>query len=233
MKKATNTSPDRLVYQEMFEAILAQRLLPGTKLTEDELSKIFSVSRTVVRRALLRLSHDCIVDIRPNKGATVARPTMQEAREILEARRLVEGAIMRELTLKAPELEQGLDELRALVATEQESFNHDDRTSGIRISGDFHLRLAAISGNRTLTNILTRLVPQTSLVIAIYEKPGVLNCSHEEHFALIDAIASGDTAKAADLMDEHLIGIENKLMLNEDQSPADLQEVFAHLTRPR
>ena len=64
-----NRTQDEYLYTEILDAILDRRLSPGVKLKEDELAEIFSVSRTIVRRALLRLSHDRIVDIQPNRGA--------------------------------------------------------------------------------------------------------------------------------------------------------------------
>ena len=67
----SGSTQDVQIYYQVFDAILAQRLLPGTKLTEDELADIFAVSRAVVRRALLRLSHDNIVEIRPKDRKSV------------------------------------------------------------------------------------------------------------------------------------------------------------------
>ena len=78
LKRSAAQPQDQFIYHQIFDAILAQRLLPGTKLTEDELAGIFDVSRAVVRRALLRLSHERIVDIRPNRGAVVASPSLRE-----------------------------------------------------------------------------------------------------------------------------------------------------------
>ena len=54
-------------------------LPPSTKLNEESLSEIFGVSRTIIRRALLRLSLEQVVDIKPNRGATVSAPTIEEA----------------------------------------------------------------------------------------------------------------------------------------------------------
>ena len=59
---------DEAVYRSVYDAILAHKLPPGTKLAEDSLGEVFGVSRTVVRKALFRLTHDGIVEIRPNRG---------------------------------------------------------------------------------------------------------------------------------------------------------------------
>jgi len=229
LKRDTRETQDEYLYRQIFDAILSQRLLPGTKLTEEDLAEIFAVSRAVVRRALLRLSHDGIVEIRPNRGASVASLSVKQAREILAARRLIEGAIVREVTAIASK--KDLTALRSLVKQEQTSFEHEQRGQGIRLSGDFHFRLALLSDNATLIKFVKSLIPQTSLIIAQYEKPGQSSCSYDAHFALIDVIASGDVERAATLMDDHLEHIENKLNLVDEEARSDLRQVFANISK--
>ena len=62
------------IYDAVFEAVLDQRLAPGTRLTEARLTQIFGVSRTIVRKAIQRLAHDHILELRPNRGAIIAQP---------------------------------------------------------------------------------------------------------------------------------------------------------------
>ena len=93
--KSRNEEPSDWVYQEILHAILEQRLAPGTKLGEELLSNIFDVSRPVVRRALNRLTHDNVVEMRPHRGAFIASPTVDQARQVFEARRVVEEAVVR------------------------------------------------------------------------------------------------------------------------------------------
>src|SRR6058998_2881578 len=88
---ARNATIDHLVYDRIHRAILEQRLPPGTKLGEESLSSLFAVSRARVRRILLRLAHDKSVELRPNRGAYVAQPSAQDAREVFTARRIVEA----------------------------------------------------------------------------------------------------------------------------------------------
>lgn len=215
---------DKEVYQEIFEAILSFRLQPGTKLTEDDMSKIFGVGRTTIRRALVRLAHDHIVDLTPNKGAYVASPNVKQAREILRARRLIEAAIVEDVCSHASSKDFKM--LRNLVLEEQDSIDHKKMGEGIRLSGDFHIMLAKISGNITLERIATTLVPQTSLIIVQYEKPGQPNCSHVEHTELINIMEKGDVEGAIKLMDCHLQGIEDKLKLDESDVRSSLSDVF-------
>ena len=82
------------IYDAVFEAVLDQRLAPGTRLTEASLVELFGVSRTIVRMALLRLAHDHIVMLKPNHGASIASPTPDETRAVFEARRMIECAAL-------------------------------------------------------------------------------------------------------------------------------------------
>lgn len=218
---------DQRLYNEVLDAILDRRLSPGVKLKEDELADIFSVSRTVVRRALLRLSHDHIVDMQPNRGATIIRPDIAKAREILRVRRLIEGAVIQEATLAATKA--SLESLRQCVEGERDQVRRQHAGAGLRLSGDFHVQLAELSGNGTLTSYLKELVPQTSLIIAIYQTPHHNLCSHQEHFDIIDVMATGDVREALSIMDRHLQHIEDKLELDSERSPGDLYAAFAHV----
>jgi len=222
-----SSTQDGRLYNEILDAILDHRLSPGVKLKEDELSGIFSVSRTIVRRALLRLSHDRIVDIQPNRGATIIRPDVQKAREVLGVRRLIERELIREATLAATQ--QSLDELRQCVNDERDQVRRQHVGSGLRLSGDFHIRLSRLSNNSTLQSYLKELVPQTSLIIAMYQTPHHTLCSHQEHFDIIDVIATGDVKAAQAQMDRHLQRIEDKLDLGNERSPGDLYAAFAHV----
>ena len=173
-----NAAPSRkvsqidLIYAEVLAAIFERRLSPGTKLAEDALGEIFGVSRTVIRTVLQRLAHERIVQIHPNRGAFVAEPTPEEAREVLQARRLIEEGIIREVIRKrSPE---DIKALRLSVAAERASLDKGDHTAWVRLSGDFHLRLAAIAGNETLAAYLRELVTRTSLIIVVSERQCVL-----------------------------------------------------------
>lgn len=225
--RARRKAQDQLIFNQIFDAILSQQLMPGTKLTEEELAGIFEVSRTIVRTALLRLSQDGIVDIKPNRGAFVACPDVRQAREILSARRIIEVAMIREAT-RVCTAEQ-LHRLRENVGSERENLESNRRGSGIRLSGEFHLLLAEFAGNATLGKYVRELVPLTSLIIARYERPGVADCSFSEHAVLIDAVADGDADRAAELMDQHLRHIEDKLNLSEPAPQTGLQDIFTRV----
>ena len=215
---------DKEIYQEIFNAILSFRLRPGTRLTEENLSTIFNVGRTTIRSALLRLSQDHIIEIQPNKGAFIASPTVKQAKDILNARKMIEVAIVKDVIKNATI--NDFDLLRKIVTAEQDNINQEQIVEGIQLSGDFHILLAKISKNETLERIITTLVPQTSLVIVQYEKVDEPKCSHLEHFELIDAMQAGKVETAVNLMHDHIQGIEDRLTLDSKASTVDLADIF-------
>jgi len=218
---------EKFVYLEMFDAILSRRLTPGIKLKEDTLANIFSVNRNIIRRTLLRLSHDGIVEIRQNKGANVIQPSVKQAKEIFEARRLIEGRIIIQATGQADRSQ--FKALRQLIDQEKEQAKQNSRSKMIRMSGDFHLKLAEISNNSILASFLFKLVPQTSLIISQYEKSTHSLCCYQEHQALLDLMENGRAEEAAKLMDRHLEKIEYNLFIQEQEEPFNLAQAFSHL----
>lgn len=215
---------DKEIYQEIFDAILSFRLRPGTRLTEENLSRIFNVGRTTIRSALLRLSQDHIIEIQPNKGAFIASPTVKQGKDILEARKLIEVEIVKDVIKHATHSD--FDLLKKIVKSEENNIEREHMVEGIQLGGDFHLMLAKISKNTTLERILTTLIPQTSLVIVLYENPDAPKCSHFEHFELIDVMEKGQVEKATALMYQHIHSIETRLNLDEKEFTSDLVDIF-------
>ncbi len=214
------------VYRQIHDAISAQEMPPGTRLREDEMRAIFGVSRARIRKVFSQLAYAGLVTIEPNKGASVYRPTPQEARDIFAARRGIEGTIVKMLARKLDKAERTL--LAEHIQQEVEAEARRDAVEMVRLSGEFHLRLAEISGNAILLRFLRELITREALVILVYEKPGKPSCSHHEHQLILDAIAAGDEAKAARLMDEHLGNVEERLDLDRDtRKHVDLGKLFA------
>ncbi|MGC8120989.1 GntR family transcriptional regulator [Marinobacter sp. VGCF2001] len=216
------------IYAHLFDAILEHRLAPGIKLSEEALGEIFGVSRTIIRRELLQLAHEGVVSMRPNRGAMVANPTIEEARQILQARRIIEKAVT-ELAAQNATKEQ-VQQLRQMIQEEKACFDRGETGTAIRLSGEFHLRLAEVAGNKPLIGFQRSLVSQTSLIIAQYERVTVSHCSFDEHTELVDAIAAGDARKASDLMMHHMDHIEAKLHFEDESTSQDLHSIFSYLS---
>ncbi|RIX97971.1 GntR family transcriptional regulator [Aureimonas flava] len=190
------------IYDGVLNAIARHRLGPGAKLAEEEIAEIYGISRTVVRAALQALARDGVVILQRNKGARVAHPTPDEAREIFEARAVVEPPLA---ALAAARMRPG-DEamLRDAIEAEHGAFHADNPREAVFHSADFHRRIARLSGQRVMTAIVDGLLSRSSLVIALYWRRPATLCDNAAHLALLRALAAGDAPGAARLMRDHV-----------------------------
>lgn len=217
---------ENAIYARILAAIFEHRLPPGTKLGEDRLAHIFGVSRARIRRILPRLAHERLVTLEPNRGAFVAKPSVAQARDNFDARRLIEPGIVARFMQAA---ERGaVAKLRGHVAAERKARAVGDNPAIIRLSGEFHVLMAEMAGNAMLARTMHELTSLTCLIIALYDSPAVPHCRSDEHAQIVDAIAAGDKARATRLMIEHLDHVEQGLDLNIDHLGAvDLELALA------
>lgn len=218
-------SPEAQIYRRVHAAIAAHRLLPGARLVEDQLSGVFGVSRMRIRAVLHALARDKVVTLHRNRGAVVASPTVEEAKAVFAARRLLEIAL-------APEVVEAADEddirrLKEHIRKEREGERSEDRAFELKASHEFHTLLAEIPRNPVIIAFMRELMARSALITAIYERPDVSSCSHTAHAALIKLIERRDAEGLAKAMRQHLEQIENDLVLFERAVPtADLKAVF-------
>lgn len=205
-------------------AILEHRLAPGTKLTEVQLCEVFGVKRGAIRQALALLATDRLVDLEPNRGAFVASPTLQDVHEVFEMRRIVELAVMERLAT-GPGAKR-LKGVAAMIDKERHAFERHDFPAWIRLSGEFHTALAALTGNTVLRDCLGGLVARSTLMSALYESHGRSPCSFDDHAQILAALEAGDAKRAAQLMAHHLQHVELKMLDRPAQGAVDLREVF-------
>ncbi|TVT87439.1 MULTISPECIES: GntR family transcriptional regulator [unclassified Pseudomonas] len=198
------------IYPRLFDAILEQRIAPASRFTEEGLGETFGVSRSVIRRVLAKLSHQQVIILRPNQRAQVAAPDAQQTRQILEARRMTEVTVVQLACAQATPAH--IRQLRELIAGERDCIDRDQRATAIRLSGEFHLQLAAMAHNAPLAQFLNSLVPLTSLIIAQYEAHACTYCAWQEHVAIVDALEQRDVNRAIGLMTQHLDHLEAKLL---------------------
>lgn len=212
------------IYEKIYVAILEHRLHPGTKLGEERLAEIFNVSRARIREVLARLAHEQIVEIFPQRGAYVARPTVEQTLDVFEARRLIEPAVLRRLidTLTPEKLAK----LRQHQELELDARRRDDKRAVIRLSGEFHSLAAELAGNTALARSMRELSMLTCLMIFLYDAPTATSCRADEHSQIIDAIGKRDASRAEKLMRQHLDHIERSMKLDGGDEPVDLEAIF-------
>ncbi len=218
-----------LIVEAITTAIVERRLMPGTKLAEQPIADLFRVSRTLVRQALNQLSRDRLVTLDPGRGAFVARPSLEEARQVFAVRALLESALVSELcgVLTAA---QGA-RLRAHLADEAAAVARTDVPGRTRLLADFHVLLARMAGNDVLAQLLEDLLRRCSLISLMVQSAHSAEQSHAEHVALVEALEQGDVPLAQRLMTEHLGHVERNLKLH--PRVPDLAEVLRPAVLPQ
>ena len=189
------------IAQRVVESILARKIRPGDRLGEQELAGMFSVSRTVVREALMQLQARGFVAVRPRAGWYVVEPSFEDAQQTYAARRVIEPGMLHDA---GKPLQTVLRKLRAHVAEERRVIASQDAGTRSVLLADFHVCLAQCLGNRFLTSMLVDLSARTTLVSALYQSPSDAQVSNDDHAAIVAAFGAGDTLRAAELMRAHI-----------------------------
>ena len=204
------------VYDAVRAAILDHSLAPGTKLPEDELGAIYAVSRTVVRAALQALAHDRLVTLELNRGAFVAKPTRTEAREVFEARALIEPKVAALAAEAATEADAA--RLRRHLEDEHRALHEGKDGDAVVLSAQFHVAIAEVAGQSIFTDIVRDLCSRSSLIISLYWRRRDTICESHAHHALVEAIAGNRPKDASELMTSHLVDLVSGLDLSERSS---------------
>src|SRR5262245_24255080 len=193
-----------LIYSALRQAIMEQALEPGAKLPEDTIGERFGVSRTLVRRALARLAGEGLVEMRRNRGAAVARPSWEEARDLFDLRQGLERLVMERLAghltaERTARLKRHVDQ--------EEAARGANEPLSIRLAGEFHILLAEMTGNAHLARYVGEVTSRSGLILAVYGRPHSSECAVSEHRAIIAALEAGDAKAASEMMQRHLHGV--------------------------
>ncbi|MDX5445537.1 MAG: GntR family transcriptional regulator [Zoogloeaceae bacterium] len=224
-----NGDAERRIYTSIFEAVMDRRLVPGTRLPEAALAKLYQVSRAVVRKALQALANDHIVSLRPNQSAVVAVPTPDEVRAVFEARRAVEAALV---ALAAERASPGdIARLRTHLRREHEAMHRLDQPGWARLASSFHGQVAALARNPVLEGYLAELISRCALVVSLYEPPGNASCEHDEHERIVDCLERREVAEATELMQAHLQALEHSICFDRREETPTLASLLG-LTEP-
>ncbi len=200
------------IVESITTAIVERRLAPGTKLAEQKIADIFEVSRTLVRQALNQLSRDRLVTLEPARGAFVAMPSIEEARQVFEVRSMIEAALVRQFAARITDAQ--ITRLRSHLRDEREAITRTDVPGRTRLLADFHVVLARLFGNEVLAQLLADLLSRSSLIALMYQSAHSAEHSQDEHVQIVEALARRDARAAVRLMEHHLANVERNLQLD-------------------
>jgi len=219
-KADSGTGPDEnFIVERIYKAVMEQQLAPNTKLSEARLCETFGVGRMRVRRALLLLSSQGIIELQSNRGAYVACPDKSEANDVFAARMLIEPPLVRQLAQNSGDIDLSI--LTDHIALEDAAREKKERTDIIRLSGEFHTKLAQATGNKFISRMMRELVTRTSLIVGLFGISENASCPDTEHSDILKAIQSHNPERAEQLLISHLGHIQSGLDMDARQDPQD------------
>ena len=207
-----SSTATRTIVDALTKAIVEHRLHPGTKLAEQKLADHFGVSRTLVRQALFQLAQKRLIRMEPARGAFVATPSADEARQVFAVRRMIEIEMTRNFVRHVTPGQ--IKSLKDHLAKEKAAVSNNDVAGRTDLLGDFHVYMAELMGNQVLAQLLGELISRCALITLMYQTSNAAQHSVDEHAEIIKAIAAKDEDTAVRLMDEHLRHVESNLTLD-------------------
>lgn len=197
------------IARDLMNSIITHRLPPGTRLREEALARVYHVSRTKIRAALLMLTKDKLVRTIPDKGAFVSKPSAEEAKEIYNVRRILEAALAKEFVAKATP--EDFKRLHAHIDAEHAALEKDSVQQRNVLLSDFHILLAEVVGNTVLTEMLRELSARSAVITMLYQSTMDAACSSHEHREFLDVAQRKNAELASALMVEHINHVEAAL----------------------
>jgi DNA-binding GntR family transcriptional regulator len=220
-----SSTATRSIVDALTKAIVEHRLHPGTKLAEQKLADHFGVSRTLIRQALFQLVQKRLIRMEPARGAFVATPSSDEARQVFAVRRMIEVEMTRNFVRSATPAQ--IKALKDHVTEEKAAVTRGDVPGRTDLLGDFHVRMAELMGNAVLAQILSELISRCALITLMYQSANAAEHSVEEHAEILKAISAKDEKLAVRLMDEHLRHVEENLTLDRKVPSNDIAMALA------
>jgi GntR family transcriptional regulator, rspAB operon transcriptional repressor len=218
------TGLTQTVYELLRAKIMARELLPGQRIDVAMLARALGVSRTPVKEAINRLAAEGAIEILPQHGTFIASidwPTLSELHDI---RLMIETYVCDALTV--PISDDKLTELRRLIE-EMERLTDGDRfvdfPAHLEIDRLFHTAVVRLAGNARLAQLYEQINLPIRLARA-YPDRGDLSgalATRAEHLAIVDALATGDAARAREATRDHLQSALQRHLARFDVKPTD------------
>lgn len=213
----TRQTRHSLVRDRLREAILRGYFKPGERLDQKEIARLFNVSRSPVRAALVSLAAEGLVENEPHRGSIVAELTPVEVEEIYLIRKVLEGIASR---LGVPNLTQGeIEQLQALMDELETATDVDER---VRLNQEFHNVLYQAAGRPRLYALIQTLsntaLPYTRQYFITEEHWAIASSGHRDIFAAcLDR--DGDGAQAA--TEKHIAEVCESMLSHWGQKPTE------------
>ncbi len=201
------------VYTKLREDILRMELAPGELLDDVKIGKQFSLSRSPVREALIRLSAEGLVKTLPNKSTLVAPLNIAEFSQFIDALDLMQRVTTR-LAAKLRS-DQELQNIKDQQAKFEDAVAKRDVLMMIEANYDFHIAISKAGKNSYFTQFNARLLDEGRRMLRLYFRSFDDTLPPElagEHYQLIKAIEDRDEELAEKLAHQHAVQVSDRFL---------------------
>jgi len=209
------------IYTILRREILSCAIPPGAEIRDAEFAERFSVSRSPVRDALLRLEGEGLVVINPRKGYRAAPISIADARDLFAFRAILEPACAVSVAAEASDAKlESLDRFRSMQDFEQA--DHDDGSSFVRYNRDFHLAIARLCSNRRIRETTIDLIEQFDRFVTVSISREASRQHADliaEHCEIIDALQARDGKRAGRILARHACRARKRVLAALSRSP--------------
>lgn len=186
----------RAVLVDLRERISSQTLLPGARITEEEVAKAYNITRAKAREVLATLEDRNLIERIPNKGAVVAFVDMEATYKLYEVREALDGLTVR-LATQNTKPEDWKDMQESLGEPFERSLREGDIDGHIATIERFRGRLRQAADNDTLTDLSERVYERTRVTMRrVALLPGRAEMGITQYRAVLAAIVKGDADEA-------------------------------------
>lgn len=201
----SNGSLTDSIYYRVKKSIIYGDLLPGSQITEQEISLELEVSRTPVHQAILRLDNEGWLKLHPKRGVIISTVTSQEMRNIYEVLTGLESMAVERLASRPMIADDPVDaEIREAASAAEEALERVDLTAWAEQDDRFHSLLVERSGNPYLAGLARTVMEQShrARLLTLRLRP-LPTASNRDHRAIIEAIARRDPGAAKAALEDH------------------------------
>ena len=201
--KVKRTSLVDQLYDLILKKIKDRELVPGDRLNIEDLSKTFAVSRTPVRETINRLIQDGFVEQKHNVGPSIIMLSAEEEAELIEANSYLFDIVIdtyRSLNSLTPLIE----ELEEMIGEQQAAMEEEDEYGAHKASERFHQTMIEYCTNKTIRECAAKTQNRINMCTFAYQTVGAQRKqSIRDHSEILEALKTGDIARAKSLMHAH------------------------------
>lgn len=196
-------STSEVIVKHLRDAIISGRLKEGEPVRQDDIARMFNISKIPVREALKRLEAEGLVQFQRYKGAVVTKISEPELAQMFEVRVLLEVQAIR---LALPHMNE-----ETFARAEQicnEFLNESDPGRWAQLNWEFHACLYKPARRPFLIGLIRSIHDKVERYLRLQlSLSDGKERADREHRAIIEACRKGDVDKAAGLVEAHLSGV--------------------------